>query len=198
MKLSSLYPSESTGVNRKIDGPVDISPESGEVEEPVSVADFHNYARLMGFENDGESGELDFTSDDAIISSLITGARQAIEVYTGLSLVAHTWRFAGENGAGDYTLPFSNQAEITEFKNCQGEIITDFTIRNVHFLVLTAPLGEFQVTYETPGYCPERLKTAILAEALYRYENRGDEKGIGATEAIAIASTFKQVHTWLA
>ncbi len=196
MKLSSLYPNDCTGKNQVHEW-ADISNDSGEAEEPVSVADFSNYARLMGFEDDGESGELPFDSDNDLISSLLIGSRQSIEAYTGRSLVAHTW---AARVSGDPVLPFSNGGTITEVKDLNGNVVdpANYKVIGLDFKSVSL-LNDYTVTYSVDPTCPERLKTAILAEALFRYENRGDkaEEGRLSDKSLAIAMTFKSVNSWL-
>jgi hypothetical protein len=194
--MSECYP-----YNKRIEL-VDVTSESGIPDEPVTIDEFKNYARLEGFEAAGSGTAMEFTSDDEFITDLITGAREMLELWTGRSLVAHTWKLRFTNGLGGYTLPFSNGATVTELLDSDNEAIIadDYTVEGLDFKSLASPTYEnMTITYTTAGNCPKRLKNAILAEVLYRYENRGDitAEGSISEKARAIAAPFKLVDTWL-
>lgn len=170
--------------------------------EPVSLAYFKNYARIGGFTEQGAGDPLTFTSDDELIADLITGAREALERWTGLALVNHNWSVQVTNLLGDVELPFSNGtitwgplldsdgAAITEFETTEGPVAT----------ISSPQYADMELTYLVQPVCPARLKMAICVEALYRYENRGDvqEQGSLSEKARAMAAPFKKVSTWLA
>lgn len=197
-----MYPNEYSNINRVIEL-ADVTNESGFSAEPVTVAEFKNYARLEGFQDGGESGEVDFNSDDLLIQDVIIAAREAVENYTGRSLVRHIWKARIDNEAGDLELPMSNGAEVTSILDCDGNEIEeeDYTINGIEFKQVNCPRTTgLTVTYDTNGNCPKRLKLAVLVEALFRYENRGDlvEQGALSEKALGIANSFKKVSTWLA
>lgn len=173
----------------------DVSNFSQPVIEPVTVEEFKNYARLQGFEEDNESGEFTFDSDDAFIAQLITASRMAIEEITGKSLVAHEWKAVIENGYGQ-VLPFSNGAEITEVIDADGKDITSsITTQGIDFKRISGNCGQLTVSYSTDGDCPAALKTAILVDVLWRYENRGDSSI--SKQAQQIAVLHKAPYSWL-
>jgi len=171
-------------------------------EEPVSLAYFKNYAKISDFSDAGDTDPLNFNSDDELIEDLITGARQMLESWTGLSLVPHQWQVKVTNLIGDVELPFSNGVvEFDTFTDSDATVISDYVIYQGSTVLITSPMyRDMNITYTVTPVCPARLKTAICAEVLYRYENRGDitDEGYLSEKAIAIASPFKRVSTWLA
>ena len=184
--------------NDFVSSPVEVSVGSSEIIEPVSVAEFKNYARLSGYEPD-DAPELSFTSDDALIQQLITGARQSLEIWTGLSLVKHTWKVKVDI-ASSIELPYSNGGSIIESVDADGNDI-DLVTENYGFLAVTGPQTRGNViTYSVDPECPAALKTAIMVEALFRYNNRGDMAAEGALsqKALSLSVMYKRASTWLA
>jgi uncharacterized phiE125 gp8 family phage protein len=77
--------------------------------EPVLLADSKQQARI------------DTTADDALVTNLITGARQWAEKYTGRAFITQTWQMAldfwpgirGRNWTGERQGPVSSIDDIT-------------------------------------------------------------------------------------
>lgn len=177
----------------------DVTDASDVITEPVTVQEMKDFLRLEGFENDNDSGEFDFTSEDLLIAELITSAREGLEKYCGVSIVNHTWRALITNLAGDIELPFSNDGEIVEITDCNGTEIEDYEVRGIGFLFLESPYQTKMTVEYTAGYTtvPKRLKQAIMRDVAYHYENRNDEPGKIAEQAMVLAISFKRVSTWL-
>lgn len=171
----------------------DISDESGEVTEPVTLAEMKDYLRLAGFDESGE-----FTFDDSLIESMITGARERMEIYTDCSLVQKRISAVITNLCGNISLPAGPVTGTVTAVDSEGEDIvqTDIKLIGTKFPDLKEPLqAEMTLTYDA-GYAslPKGLKNAIMAEVAYRYENRGDEKeGTGVCkDAMILASPYKR------
>lgn len=186
----------------------DITNESVIITEPVTLEEMKNFMRLEGFENDNESGELDFDSDDALIQELITSAREGLERYCGRSIVPHTWKVLLTNQCGDIELPFSNGIDtnvsgpvLDSIEDCNGDDIDEdnYKLRGTSFMHLETPLQEkMTLVYSVTPTVPKRLKQAIMRDVCFHYENRNDMPGLLAPQALVLASSFKRVSTWLA
>ena len=180
----------------------DISDASGVITEPVSVIEIKNFMRLEGFENDQESGELLFSSDDLLIGELITSAREGLERWCGISIIEHRWQVLFTNQIGNIELPYSNNATIVSLSNSDNVIITsdNYLFRGTSFKYMASPGYDNMTVVYTSGYAvgdvPKRLKQAIMRDVVFHYENRG-EKGL-SSDAMGLASSFKRVSTWLA
>lgn len=183
-------------------------PQSGNIAEPVTLAEIKNFLRLQGFEDDQESGEVAFSSDDDLLSELITSARQGLEVFTGWSLVAHTWKVLLTNLAGDSELPFSNGVQsnssgllLDSIVDCNDVTIDEdgYKVIGTNFLVLQTPLKErMMVTYTTSPTVPKALKQAIMRDVAFHYENRNDLPGELSKQAIALALPFRRPWVFVA
>ena len=162
----------------------DISAGSGEIVEPVTLAEMKAYLRLEGWDN---SGEFDF--DDALILSMITDARIFCEKKTGCSLIPKTIAAYITNGLGMLSLPAGPVTGTVSIVN-EAEVVVDpLTIKlfGTHFPQLKAPIGNLKVATYTAGYSgidesgganpiPEGLRNAIKAHVAENYEHRGDEQ----------------------
>lgn len=171
--------------------------------EPLTVQEVKDYLRLEGFIDDSESLSSDFDDDDTLISELITSARLGLEEFTGLSFIPKTWKIEFTNLAGDFKIPFGPVTEITSLTDSDDDLtaITEYTT-TIDLKKLKTPLqADMIMTYEA-GYSvlPKKLKEAMLKEVAYRYTHRGDElddKGV-CLAALNLASSFKEVDSWLA
>lgn len=178
----------------------DITGASGVITEPVTLAEMKNFMRVEGFEDDNESGEIDFTSDDELIEELITSAREGLEKWCGVSIVPHRWQVRFTNLAGNIELPYSNGYSIVSLVDSEDNTIVsdDYKFRGISWLSLDFPLFCNMIVVYDAGYetVPKRLKQAIMRDVIYHYENRG-ESGL-SEHAMGLASGFKRVSTWLA
>lgn len=140
--------------------------------EPVSVADVKNYLKV------------DFTTNDTLIASLITGIREQIELFTGLALVAKTVEYFDETiPTKPVKLPFPEHLSIEELK-INGEVSTSYVKTGLsQFIVtLTATTTEtslindagFYIKYKCTGTCPSGIKLEILKAIDEKYRNRGN------------------------
>lgn len=143
-----------------------------------------------------------FVSDDTLLQDMITSAREAVERWTGMALVPHQWKVKVSNSLGEVELPFSNgTTTIDTWRDADGATVTGYEIEQGQNVIITSPMyNNMAITYSVVPVCPVRLKQAICAEALYRYENRGDlqEQGYLSQKAMSLAASYKRVSTWLA
>lgn len=184
----------------------DITSESDVITEPVSLTEMKNFIRLEGFEDDNESGELPFNSDDELLQELITQSREGIEKYCGRSIVPHTWKVLLTNLAGDIELPYSNGVDLSvsggaldSIEDFSGNDIDDYELIGTEFLFLQSPLKEkITLTYSVIPTVPKALKQAIMRDVAFHYENRNDVSVELAEQAMVLANRYKRVSTWLA
>lgn len=181
----------------------DITTESDVTAEPVTLQEAKDFMRLEGFVDDTESTteELsDFDFDDALITSMIKGARKKLEKWLGVSLVFHTWKVLMDNYAGDQELPYGPLTDFTSLTDSNGTTYGSSVIvrRGFDFQHLEEPMeGKMVAIYEA-GYeeCPEEIKLAIMQCVAYWYENRvtGEIPSIAMSTCIG----YKRPWTWLA
>jgi uncharacterized phiE125 gp8 family phage protein len=164
----------------------DITDQSGDVTEPVTVEEVKSYMRLEGLQDVDESMATAFTEDDELIECLIVSARKKLETIYGISIVPKTLRAVLTNQAGDIEIPQGPVSSITSLKDKSGTAITDYTILGYSeaeeayndFIQLECPCYEKMVLVYEAGYeeVPEGLKDEILRMVTYWYENRGDKE----------------------
>ena len=135
--------------------------------EPVTVEEAKSYARIL-------TG----TSEDALIAMLITASRQAIEAFSGLSLIPKTAKVVMSLDQPLFELPYGPVTATPVFKDDEGNLQTvylvgyDFPkVKNEYTQgLLTA---EYDCGY---GECPHDIKIAILDQFTFNYQNRGDNQ----------------------
>lgn len=132
---------------------------SDEGGEPVTLQEAKDWCRI------------DVTDDDTLITSLITAARIICEQHANLSFIARTVTAKIKNGLGGIVPPYGPVISVTSAKDSDDVDITDFDFDNAYS-------GKITVVYEA-GYnqdnpLPQNLKTAILNQIGFLYENRGD------------------------
>lgn len=148
-------------------------------------------------------GDDAYDFDNDLIEELITSAREGLEKWCGISIVRHTWQVLFTNQVGNIELPFSNNATIVSLKNCEDvEIVAaNYVIRGTSFKYMASPYYQNMTIVYDAGYevgnVPKRLKQAIMRDVAFHYENRNDEPGKIAEQAMVLASGFKRVSTWL-
>lgn len=137
--------------------------EDDDITEPVTLAELKAHIRVT------------FTDDDDYITMLINAARLAIERFTGLSLVAKTITAIIDNGEGNLELPYGPVTDDPVVLDSEGDTV-ESTVGGAIFKWLKTPYNMgLNVSYAA-GYeaVPGDLKLAIMHEAAYQYENRGD------------------------
>lgn len=132
------------------------------VTEPVTLNELKDYAKVSG------------SAEDAILTALITAAREICEKYTCVSMVQRTVTAWFNNYNGGTYLPYGPVGTITGVYNVDGDVV-DYEVQGSEFKQILSPKIALKATY-TGGAatCPEIFKTAIKAQALFMFENRGD------------------------
>lgn len=182
----------------------DVSDDSAEITEPVTLAEMKNYMRLEGFENDDSTTEFDFDSDNDLIEEMIMAARISAEAWCGISIVPHTWEVLLTNLSGDIELPNGPNAEVTEILDYNNSEIDEDCIKVIGsaYKRLQAPLQEKMTVTYTAGFTevPKPIKIALMKQVCHLYEHRGDElQDMGLCPgAINLLAKYKRADTWLA
>ena len=147
--------------------------------EPVLLADAKAWLKAE-----------DYDTDDAMITSLITGVRGLVEEFTGLSLVDKTIEYFEDdvceltNDAGriEVALPYPEHDTIVEVK-VDGTEVTDYvstgltrkiiTLNNTFSTGLISDKGLY-IKYTTLANCQEGIRQAMLKQIEDVYEHRGN------------------------
>lgn len=138
-------------------------------DEPVTVMEVKNYLKI------------DFSNDDVLIGSLITGVRENIELFTGLALIEKTIHYFNEEIEKEIKLPFPDHDEIVEVK-INGQVsdgyvktgLTQFIINPQSISINSANDYGILIEYTTKGNCPAAIKNEILKLIDEKYRNRGN------------------------
>lgn len=135
--------------------------ESSAPTEPVTLEEAKNFCKI------------DFDDDDNLITSLIVAARQACEAYTNVGFIYRELTAVIDNGNGGSYLPYGPVNDIVSSTDVDGGNI-DINVAGVKWKqVLTPRSRRMNITYNA-GYevLPENLKTALLNEIMFLYDNR--------------------------
>lgn len=136
--------------------------------EPVTLAEAKAYMKI-------DTG----TTDDDLIEELLITAREQCEDYAGLSIVNRTVTAVLNNSCGGIYLPYGPVISITSITDQDDEdpLDTDnYEVRGLDFPQLIDPVSDKVTLIYTAGYGipPKRIKTAILQQVFFLYENRGE------------------------
>jgi uncharacterized phiE125 gp8 family phage protein len=135
------------------------------INEPVTLVEAKDFCKV------------DIGTDDNLIISLITAARQQCEAYTGVGFVVHDAVAILNNVNGDIYIPYGPMVAINQVTDEAGNILvldsTYFVIGNL-FKRLQSPRAKNITIDYTTGYSelPNILKTALLNQIYYLYDNR--------------------------
>ncbi len=129
--------------------------------EPVTLQEAKDWCRI------------DVTDDDTLITKLIKAARLICEHYVNMSFIARTVTAKIHNGQGDINLPYGPVTGAINYFELDGTTAIDN-------FDLTEERGDNFIAVYPAGYAdgtlPEDLRTAILTQVAFMYENRGDAK----------------------
>jgi len=139
----------------------------GTPTEPVTLAEAKNYCRVTT------------SADDALITDLITEAREAVEKATGTCIVQKNVTIWFNNPASNFNLPYG-PIDPTTFKlyddiNNTEVLAANYRLIGGQYPSLNFPIwNQLRASY-TSGFTsvPKDLKTAILDQIDFDYENRG-------------------------
>jgi hypothetical protein len=137
--------------------------------------------------------KVDFSDEDAVITSLISAVREKIEEFTGLALIAKTVEvfytldeviyedFNGTTRSDNIFLPFPEHNEITEVK-VNGTATDEYVstglgqkIIKLNSIPIQTTAGDDAgviVKFTTTGVCLEAIKVAMKKNIAELYENR--------------------------
>lgn len=146
------------------------------VTEPVTLDEVKTFLSI----------DIDTEDHDSLLLSLITAAREAVESYTGVSLVPSDVIAEFDSIYDVVELPYGPVTELTTITDSEGDTVTDYKTRGVtgSFMRLAYASDTFvQATYVT-GYAvvPEALKTAIKKKIAddFEYPSSFDVSSKGA------------------
>lgn len=179
---------------------IDITDESGEITEPVTLQEMKDYLRLEGFQ-DVDATTIDslsdFDSDDSLILDLITMGRELIEEMGGISIVFHTWKSFVNHSVGKQLIQYGPTINIISVKDKDGNSLT-YTTEGQGWVYLKTPYVCGLVIVHNAGYgdvltgpLPKSIKIDIMRLVAYMYENRGDDAGIN-NFAFQLASKYSR------
>jgi uncharacterized phiE125 gp8 family phage protein len=143
---------------------VDIEFVETTVIEPVGLTEAKNFCKI------------DIGTDDDIIESMITSAREMCEDFTNIGFVEHNAVAVLNNSNGGITLPYGPLISINQVTNKRGDVLIldkDYTLSGNAFVRLLTPTeDDITIDYQT-GYqvLPNRLKLAVLNTIYYLYDN---------------------------
>lgn len=166
---------------------LDIQFNELSVTEPVTLIEAKDFCRI------------DIGTDDSLITSLITTARLMCEAYTGVGFIEHEAVAVLLNENGGMYIPYGPTGTINSVTDSAGDTLildTDYEISGNQFKrFVTAFNEEITIDYTT-GYSvlPEVLKTALLNQIYYLYDNRSQQMDSEMSPiAKMILNPFKRV-----
>ena len=133
--------------------------------EPVTATEVKNYLKI------------DFTDDDTLIETIISGVREMAEQHTGLSLIPSTIVYFEDSDYDDeIRLPYPEHNDVTEVIQNSEDITADCIITGETEKVVKLPYiyDGIKITYTTLGTCPAGVKLALLKAIADIYERRGN------------------------
>lgn len=153
--------------------------------EPVTVQEVKNWARI------------DLSDDDAIITMLITAAREQLESYTNISFIRRVVTTTIMNQLGGQYLPYGPVFDVLYLKDVDGKTVTDYALSGVQFKQLKTCFCDPVTVQYNAGYStlPQDFKSALLCQVAFLFENRGDAKlasGL-STEAVLLMNKYRRV-----
>ena len=133
--------------------------------EPVTATEVKSYLKI------------DFTDDDTLIETIISGVREMAEELTGLSLIPSTIVYFEDSDYDDeIRLPYPEHNDVTEVIQNSEDITADCIITGETEKVVKLPYiyDGIKITYTTLGTCPAGVKLALLKARADIYERRGN------------------------
>jgi uncharacterized phiE125 gp8 family phage protein len=166
---------------------IDIWYHDNDIVEPVDLVEAKEFCKI------------DISTDDNLITALIIAARQQCEAYTCVGFVEHYITAVVNNSNGGIYIPYGPLGEIFEVVDKEGnEMIlnTDYKLQGNEFVRIMEPkVDEITIDYSTGyGYdIPSVLKTALLNQIYYLYDNRS--QGVDDISPVAklLLNPFRRV-----
>lgn len=123
-------------------------------------------------------GKIDNSEEDNLIESLIIAARRMCEQYSGINFIDRTVIAYINNLNGGTYLPYGPVGTVSSVSDVDGNVLEagNYKITGGQFKQIQWPTEDYLVVTYTGGYvdCPNDLLTAVKAQTLFLYENRGD------------------------
>jgi uncharacterized phiE125 gp8 family phage protein len=159
--------------------------------EPVTLAEVKAYCKI-------DTG----TTDDDILTELITTAREQCEDFTGISIIVRTVTTVLNNTCGNIYLPYCPLISLTSVTDQDGDTLVvdqDYKLSGTMFPQLVFPKQDRLTLVYNAGYGipPSRIKTAILQQVFYLYENRGESAVISRSGIVAELTLSPQAKATL-
>jgi len=137
--------------------------------EPITSAEVKTYCKI------------DYADEDTMITSLIKGVREQVELFTGLALIAKTIEYFDEEINEEIKLPYPEHASIEEVK-IDGVVTTAYTKTGLsQFIIMPNQIVSsggsdkgIYIKYKTSGVCPDGIKLEMLKIIDEKYRNRGN------------------------
>jgi uncharacterized phiE125 gp8 family phage protein len=131
------------------------------VTEPVTLQEAKDYLRISN------------NYEDALISELITSARERLEGFTNRAFGEKEYKVRFEYVDGWVELPYSPIIDVLSVENDAGDTL-DYEIKGLEVKELFCSADNGVIVNYTCGYVnlPKALKEAILKEVSTSYENR--------------------------
>lgn len=129
--------------------------------EPVTLAEAKAHLRLI------------HTDDDAMVSGLISAAREAVELRTGLALAAAGYLWAPPRFGGALPLWPATVTAVTQWDGSARVPVTDSRVDEARGRLVLGDYCEAQVAFtaDPPASIPAALKASILLIVGELYEN---------------------------
>lgn len=139
--------------------------DSGDITYPVTVDEVKAFAAI------------DIDEDDSIIEYLIPAALQQLEEETNIGFYNRSMTAIINNGNGGHFLPLGPVTDTPTGTDKDGNEIT-LTIGGGKWKQVLEPRMEYMIVTYTAGYVtlPQVLKTALLNQVRYLYDNRAEGK----------------------
>ena len=165
---------------------LDIEITSFPLTEPVSLAEAKDFCRI------------DIGTDDNIITSLITAARQQCEAYTNVAFAEYEMTVVLNNENGETLLPYGPLITILQVTDEDGNVLIadeGYTTSGNQFVRLMTPKWRNITVEYITGYStlPEVLKTALLNAIYYLYDNRSQATDDIGPIAKMLLNPFRRV-----
>jgi uncharacterized phiE125 gp8 family phage protein len=165
---------------------LDVQFDDENITEPITLTEAKNFCKI------------DISTDDDLINVLITAARQMCEAYTGVGFVEHNALAVLNNMNGDIYIPYGPMIAINSVENDTDTVLVldlDYTLGGNEFKRLRTPLANNITIDYTTGYTtlPEALKTALLNQVYYLYDNRAVATDDISPIAKIILNLYKRV-----
>lgn len=142
------------------------------VIEPVLLPEAKSHLRIT------------FTDDDLYVDNLIKSCRQALEKFTGLSLVEKliTWHVNNSRGGSEFPYGPVRALPAIIVKDSEDTVLvvdTGYELSGLDFPTLSSPAAYLtKITYGagyTTANFPFDLKLELLGMIAFEYEHRGEQ-----------------------